>query len=131
MRSWQISIPTIAFLLTFGTLPARVLGAQILQTSGFSTCLDNSNLTVNTVDIQYNNDNKTVSFNVAGSSSITVNVTATLNVTAYGSSVYSNNFNPCDTATFVSQLCPGTFTIFYMSPPPDCPIATVPKLIFV
>lgn len=94
-------------LLAFETLPAHVAGTQILQTSGFSTCLDKSNIIVNTADIQYNNDNKTVSFNVVGSSTVSVNVTAVLNVTAYGNSVYSNSFNPCDAATFVSQLCPG------------------------
>ena len=98
-------------LLALGTLPASVAGTQILKTSGFSTCLDNSNLTVNTVDIQYNNENKTVSFNVAGSSTVAMNVTAVLNVTAYGNSVYSNSFNPCDATTFVSQLCPGMFKI--------------------
>lgn len=94
-------------LLTFGSLPTSVLAAQILKTSGFSTCLDNSNLTVNIVNIEYNNDNKTVSFYVAGSSTVSMNVTAVLNVTAYGNSVYSNSFNPCDATTFVSQLCPG------------------------
>jgi hypothetical protein len=96
-------------LLAFGTLPPIVVGTQILKTSGFSTCLDNSNLTVNNVDIEYNNDNKTVSFNVAGSSTVSMNVTAVLNVTAYGNSVYSNSFNPCNAATFVAQLCPGMF----------------------
>jgi hypothetical protein len=94
-------------IFALGTFPPSAVGTQILQTSGFSTCLDNSNLTVKTVDIEYNNDNKTVSFNVAGSSTVTMNVTALLNVTAYGNVVYSNSFNPCDAATFVSQLCPG------------------------
>jgi len=107
MKSWQLPRWTLVSLLAFGALPARVVGTQILQTSGFSTCLDNSNITVNSVDIQYNNDNKTVSFNVAGSSTVAMNVTAVLNVTAYGNPVYSNSFNPCDVATFVSQLCPG------------------------
>lgn len=109
MRTWQLPVWTLTSLLAFGVLPASVVGTQILKTSGFGTCLDNSNLTVDTVDIQYNNDNKTVSFNVAGSSTVAMNVTAVLNVTAYGNSVYSNSFNPCDVATFVSQLCPGMF----------------------
>jgi hypothetical protein len=38
-----------------------------------------------------------------------MNVTAQLNVTAYGTTVYHNEFNPCDANTFISQLCPGTF----------------------
>jgi spore coat protein U-like protein len=100
---------TFTSLLALGMLPAAVLGAQILQTSGFSTCLDNSNFTVQNLDIQYNNDNQTVNFNVAGSSTAEVNVTATINVVAYGKNVYSNSFNPCDKVTFVKQLCPGMY----------------------
>jgi ML-like domain len=97
----------ILSLLVLGALPARVFGDQTLKTSGFSTCLQNSNITVNNVDIQYNNDNQTVTFNVAGQSSQVTNVTAVLIVTAYGNQIYNNTFNPCDSATYVKQLCPG------------------------
>ncbi len=37
-------------------------------------------------------------------------MTATLNVTAYGTPIYSNSFDPCSAATFVKQLCPGEAT---------------------
>jgi len=50
--------------------------AQILKTSGFSECLSGASITVQNVDIQYNNDNKTVMFNVAGTSTKSINVTA-------------------------------------------------------
>jgi len=93
-------------LLLLGTLPARGLADQVLQTSGFSTCLSDSSITVQNVDVQYNADQKQVTFNVAGTSSKVMNVTAQLNVTAYGTKVYQNSFNPCDQATFVEQLCP-------------------------
>lgn len=102
------TLSTISLLL-LGTLPGRAFADQILQTSGFSTCLSGSTITVQNVDVAYNNDNHTVSFNVAGTSTQTMNVTAQLNVTAYGISVYQNSFNPCFTSTFVSQLCPGTY----------------------
>ncbi|KAH8815330.1 hypothetical protein F5884DRAFT_173895 [Xylogone sp. PMI_703] len=100
-------------LLLLGTLPARVLADQILQTTGFSSCLAGSTITVQNVNVEYNNDQKTVSFNVAGTSTQVQNVTAQLNVTAYGSQVYQRSFNPCEDDTFVSQLCPvpaGTFS---------------------
>lgn len=93
-------------LLLLATLSGRGLADQILQTSGFSTCLGDSNITVQNLDISYNNDAKTVTFNVAGTSATTMNVTATLNVTAYGISVYQNSFNPCSDSTYVQQLCP-------------------------
>jgi hypothetical protein len=106
----MFSTASLLSLLALGTLPARVLGEQILQTSGFKICAANSNVTVSRVNISYNNDNQTVSFDVAGSSSQSMNVTAVLNVVAYGTSVYSNSFNPCDPDTFISQLCPGRIT---------------------
>ena len=98
-----------AISLLLGALPGRALAAQILTTSGFSTCLTNSDITVQKLDITYDNDAKTVTFDVAGSSAKVMNVTAVLNVTAYGTQVYQNSFNPCDPSTFVSQLCPGKF----------------------
>lgn len=97
-------------LFLLATLPGRVLSTQVLSTSGFSTCLSGSNITVQNLDIQYNADTMAVTFNVAGTSATVQNVTAQLNVTAYGISVYQNKFNPCDAATFVQQLCPGQYS---------------------
>lgn len=87
-------------------LATRAMGGQILKTSGFTNCGSDSSIKVNKIDITYNNENKTVSFDVSGSSSKEQNVTAVLNVTAYGNSVYSKSFNPCDKSTFVDRLCP-------------------------
>jgi hypothetical protein len=94
-------------LFLLGALPGRVLADQVLTTSGFSTCLASSNITVQKLDITYDNNAKTVTFDVAGTSATVMNVTAVLNVTAYGVQVYQNSFNPCDSTTYVSQLCPG------------------------
>ncbi|CAK7229903.1 hypothetical protein SBRCBS47491_007407 [Sporothrix bragantina] len=100
-----------AALCLFSATPTTA--TEILQTTGFDNCGGNSSsVTVQKVNIQYNNDNQTVTFDVAGSSSRVQNVTAILNVTAYGTQVYANTFNPCSPSTFVSQLCPvpaGTF----------------------
>ncbi|KAK1752410.1 hypothetical protein QBC47DRAFT_424645 [Echria macrotheca] len=94
-------------------LATSVVGVEVLETSGFSSCNENATVTVQRVNIKYNNDNKTVSFDVAGTSTKIQNVTATLNVTAYGNQIYSNSFDPCSPGTFVKQLCPvpaGTFS---------------------
>jgi len=85
------------------------------------------------VDVSYNNDDKTVSFNVAGTSEQTMNVTAQLNVTAYGISVYSNSFNPCHTSTFVAQLCPvpsGTFAASGVQAIPSSYASMIPSIAF-
>ena len=100
-----------AFLALAGA--GCVLGADILETTGFSSCNTNASVTVQRANIRYNNDNKTVSFDVMGTSTRVQNVTATLNVTAYGNQIYSNSFDPCSPGTFVAQLCPvpaGTFS---------------------
>jgi len=120
-------------LLLLGTLPARGLAAQILKTSGFSTCLTGSDITVQNVDVEYNNDDKTVTFNVAGTSAATMNVTAELNVTAYGTQVYQNSFNPCDATTFVSQLCPvpsGSFAATGVQTIPSSYSSLIPSIAF-
>ncbi|KAI1450446.1 TRP-domain-containing protein [Annulohypoxylon stygium] len=87
-------------------LASGVLGDDLLVTSGFTNCEDDSTIRVQKADISYNNADKTVVFDVAGTSSKQQNVTATLSVTAYGQDVYTNSFNPCETGTYVQQLCP-------------------------
>ncbi|KAI0390934.1 TRP-domain-containing protein [Xylariaceae sp. FL0594] len=99
--SWVAIWTIIAFLA------AGVLADDILVTSGFASCdTGKSDITVDHVNIKYNNADKTVTFDVAGSSAKEQNVTAKLSVTAFGQNVYSNEFNPCAAATFVKQLCP-------------------------
>lgn len=124
---------SLVALLILGTLSTRGFAAQILKTSGFSDCSSNSDITVQNVDIQYNNDDKTVTFNVAGTSTKTINVEAELNVVAYGINVYNNSFNPCDKTTFVQQLCPvpsGTFTATGVQTIPSSYATLIPSIAF-
>jgi hypothetical protein len=108
--------PLLRAALVGGLLAGRALAANILETVSFSSCNTNATVSVQRADIRYNNDNKTVSFDVAGTSTAVQNVTAVLNVTAYGMDIYSNTFDPCDSATFVQQLCPGLLSSY---PPPS------------
>lgn len=96
-------------LVLLGTLPGRVLASQTLTTTGYTSCLADSSISVQKMAVTYDNDAKTVTFDVAGTSTKSQNVTATINVTAYGISVYSNSFNPCDSTSYVEQLCPSKF----------------------
>ncbi|ODA83936.1 hypothetical protein RJ55_02453 [Drechmeria coniospora] len=101
------SAPTIriaAVVLAF--LATRTWASQILKTDGFSDCGTDASVKVEKLDISYDNNNKTVSFDVAGFSSKEQNVTAVLTVNAYGNQVYTKSFNPCDKANFVQRLCP-------------------------
>lgn len=107
--------PLLRAALAGVAMANSVLGLDVLETVGFSSCNTNASVSVQKVNIKYNNDNKTVSFDVAGTSNKIQNVTAILNVTAYGQNIYSNSFDPCDQKTFVQQLCPG----MNYTPPPD------------
>jgi len=85
------------------------------------------------MDIKYNADKKLVTFDVAGTSSKSQNVTAALHVTAYGTEVYSKTFNPCEAATFVAQLCPvpaGTFAAKGEQTIPESYASLIPSITF-
>ena len=88
-------------------LASGALADQILVTTGFTQCDSDDTIQVNKVDITYNNDAKTVDFDLAGTSKSAQNVTATLIVNAYGQEVYSKSFNPCEAENYVEALCPG------------------------
>lgn len=108
MRLWHHPYLNITTLCLLGTLPVGVLAADILQISGFTSCLSNSTVSVNTVNVQFDRSAKTVTFELAGSSSQVQNVTALLSITAYGKQVYQTSFDPCAANSRVDQLCPGT-----------------------
>lgn len=112
MRLRRTALNNLIPLLLLGALPNRVFCTDILKTSGFSTCLANSDIQVQHVDVEYNRADNTVKFDVSGSSSKSQEVTGVLTVTAYGNKVYEQSFDPCDSITKVDQLCPGSF-------PPD------------
>lgn len=87
-------------------LVTGALAGDILSTSSFTDCGSDPSVKVDHINISYNNKDKTVMFDVAGASTKSQNVTAVLNVTAYGNQVFSKAFNPCDKDTLVKQLCP-------------------------
>ncbi|KAF7959013.1 hypothetical protein EAE96_002533 [Botrytis aclada] len=126
------TLSTLSFVL-IGTLPGRVLAAQTLTTTGYTLCLADSNISVQKMAVTYDNDAKTVTFDVAGSSTKSQNVTAEINFTAYGISVYSKTFNPCDSSTLVEQLCPvpvGTFAASGTQAIPDQYASMIPAIAF-
>ena len=84
------------------------LGDDVLSTSSFTSCMDgtNSQITVQHLNIQFDRQTSTITFDVAGSSAKVQNVTASLSVSAYGNQVYEKTFDPCSAATRVAQLCP-------------------------
>ena len=74
-------------------LPAA-LAVDVLKTTGFSTCLDDAQIKVNTMDIQYERVSNQVTFDVSGTSEKQQEVVASLIVSAYGKEVYRKDFDP-------------------------------------
>lgn len=97
---WGVALGAVA-------LAQGILAADVLTTSGFTNCESDASIDVKTVDITYDKTASSVTFDVMGTSNKEQKVMATLNVTAYGFSVYSSTFNPCDNSTYVAQMCPG------------------------
>lgn len=93
-----------AFVL--GLLPLGSFATDVLQTSGFTSCLDNSTIKVDKLNIKFDRSTKLITFDVAGSSEKVQNVTAALTVSAYGKQVYQKSFDPCADGAKVDQLCP-------------------------
>jgi hypothetical protein len=121
------------YLAAAVALSAAGCMADVLETSGFTNCDQQATVTVQKVDIRYNADNKTVTFDVAGMNTREQRVTAILNVTAYGRPIYSNSFDPCSNATFVSQLCPvpaGSFAASGTQAIPEQYASMVPAIAF-
>lgn len=96
---------TTLFLLS--TLSARALATDILTTDGFSLCSTSATIQVDKLEATYDRTTRKITFDVAGSSTESQNVTLDLTVTAYGKEVYTKDFDPC--TLDMDQMCPGKF----------------------
>ena len=108
MRSHSTYSAMLAPFLLLATAPLAALAGDVLKTDGYSICQADSDITVKKLDIEFDRSTKKIKFDVAGSSQKRQKVMATLVVSAYGKEVYRNEFNPCDEASKMDQLCPGT-----------------------
>ena len=99
-------------LAVVGLTPGYVSAASnVISTNGFQSCMPNSTINVNRMNIQFDRSTNNIQFDVAGTSDTVQNVTANLEISAYGKQVYSNAFDPCGTQVHVPQLCPGTQSV--------------------
>ncbi|KAL9030642.1 MAG: hypothetical protein Q9196_001252 [Gyalolechia fulgens] len=133
MRLSQSGFGTLNQLLALGILPAGILCADILRTSGFTNCLDDSTIRVDNLNIEYDRSTGRVVFDVAGTSAKVQNVTASLTVSAYGKKVYTKDFNPCDEGSKVDQLCPvpaGAFSARGEQPVTSTYASQIPAIAF-
>ncbi|OOQ86569.1 DUF907 domain protein [Penicillium brasilianum] len=124
---------TIWALLGLGVVLPQALASDTLGTSGFTLCMQDSEIEVQKLDVTYTKSTKEVVFDVAGTNSKEQNVTATLTVTAYGSQIYSKTFDPCGTEVHVAKLCPvpsGSFSAKGEIAVPDEYASQIPSIAF-
>ncbi|KAI6802147.1 DUF907 domain-containing protein [Hortaea werneckii] len=96
--TWLLSAAILSML------PVSVLGADVLSTTGYSLCMNNGSVSVDKLDVTYNKNTRIINFDVAGTSEVEQNVTAKLVVTAYGKTVYTKTFDPCEHD--MERMCP-------------------------
>ncbi|KAG9239080.1 hypothetical protein BJ875DRAFT_262771 [Amylocarpus encephaloides] len=110
-----------------------VCARDILSLSNFANCPSSEDLIVDHIVTQYDNSNRTVEFDISGTSLTAQNVTANFKVRAYGKDVYTKSFNPCDSTTFVAGLCPvpaGQFSAVRSETIPPEAASQIPDIAF-
>jgi ML-like domain len=74
----NVVLSTVLFI----SLPVRVLGGDVLQTNGFTSCGSDADIQVQKMNITYNKATQLVDFDVAGTSNQVQEVS---NITPYSS----------------------------------------------
>ncbi|KAL4785816.1 hypothetical protein BJX76DRAFT_154879 [Aspergillus varians] len=126
-------IPAHLVLSVLALLPIGGYATDTLSTGSISTCLSDSDIQVNKLDINFSRSTKKLVFDVSGTNTKAQNVTAALSVTAYGKKVYTKEFDPCDDANYVSKLCPvpaGTFSAHGDQEISDEYVSQIPSIAF-
>lgn len=133
MRAHATYSSMLAPFILLASAPLGAFAADILKTSGYSTCLDNAEVTVQNLNMEFDKNTKKIVFDVAGTSQKEQKIEATLIVNAYGREVYRNKFDPCDSSTKVDRLCPvpkGTFSANGEQTIPDVALSKIPSIAF-
>lgn len=94
----------IAFVATFLTFTPYTSAIRLIESRSLNPCQDNSNFTATLFNVVFTPDNRTLTFDVVGMSSIQGNVTAELQVIAYGFTALQQSLDPC--TMDLGGLCP-------------------------
>ncbi|KAG9527681.1 TRP-domain-containing protein, partial [Aureobasidium melanogenum] len=77
---------------------------RVISSSSLSTCMANSNFSATLFNVAFTPDNRTLTFNVVGITTISGNVTIDLVISAYGLSIFKKTLDPCQEGW--AGLCP-------------------------
>ncbi|KAL7267019.1 putative flavin carrier protein 3 [Rhizina undulata] len=93
-------------LLIFSSLSVQYASAKrIIQSTSLNPCMTDSGFTATLFNVSFTPDNRILNININGVSSLNGNVTASLQVIAYGYTALSKTISPCEMDGF-GGMCP-------------------------
>jgi uncharacterized membrane protein len=122
--------PLIAILSVVSFFP-HVSAIRLLKSTSLATCQDNSSFTASLFDVTFTPDNATVTFDIIGISSISGNVTFSVNIELYGYPVVQKTFSPCDLG--LGGMCPmstGQLNLYSNAPLSQSDVNYIPSFAY-
>ncbi|KAH0011341.1 TRP-domain-containing protein, partial [Aureobasidium melanogenum] len=86
------------------TQASGINNERVISSSSLSTCMANSNFSATLFNVAFTPDNRTLTFNVVGITTISGNVTIDMVISAYGLSIFKKTLDPCQEGW--AGLCP-------------------------
>jgi len=101
----NLTFPALTLILiAFSSILPIVSGVRLIESKSLNPCQENSSFTATLFNVVFTPDNNTLAFDVVGVSSIQGNVTAELQVIAYGFTLLKQKLDPC--TMHLRGLCP-------------------------
>ncbi|KAF2093813.1 TRP-domain-containing protein [Rhizodiscina lignyota] len=97
--------PITYLLAALVALAPFTTAEKLLESTSLNPCIANSKFSATLFNVLFTPNNGTLAFTINGVSAISGNVTAQIDVIAYGLNIYSTVIKPCDNKDFAG-LCP-------------------------
>lgn len=103
MRSSILFTPLVS-LISLLSLFSGASAIRLIESKSLNTCQDNSSFTASLFNVIFTPNNRTLTFDVVGVSSIQGNISFGIEVTAYGYRIMKETLDPC--TMNLNGLCP-------------------------
>ncbi|KAK5284406.1 putative flavin carrier protein 3 [Exophiala xenobiotica] len=100
----QTSFRYLLSLVAALSLSSLAFAEDVIESNSLNSCQSGSNFTATLFNVAYTPKNNSITVNINGVSSITGNVTAQLEVIAYGFTILNDTIDPC--ADNLAGFCP-------------------------
>ena len=100
----QTTLSSLLSLFAAISLTPFARAENLIESNSLNSCMTGSNFTATLFNVAYTPKNNSISLNINGVSSISGNVTAQLQVKAYGFNILNETLNPCTMG--LAGFCP-------------------------